>query len=499
MGPLAALTFQAVDWAVFLLFAAAILALGFSARLRESSALQFLTDGRRLTLPAFVATLVSTWYGGILGIGESVSYFGVGTWLLLGVPYYLFAFVFAIFLAERVRGVEQFTLPERLESAYGKPAAYVGAVLVFLLAVPAAHVLMLGVLVQQVVGGDLAPAIIGATLIGTAFLYRGGLLADVRVGFLAFVAMYMGFAAIAVFCIARMPLSAAVAALPDAGQRTFTGGQPWPVVLSFLILGAWTLVDPGFHQRVASAETPAVGRRGVLASVACWCLFDVLSITVALYSLAMLKNPPANPVAIFPAFAEEVLPPGLKAVFVCGMLGTILSAMVGYTLVAAGTVGRELVGRFRGDMDSAAVVRWTRAGISASSLAAVALAIRIESVVALWYAWSGCVIGALLIPVWRAYVGRSLRLGPWVAGSMVLSFLASFGWFVAARRTNNPNLEVAWIRTANGGYFVVPPIPEGLRAEAVVVGVGTLLPGLLVSGAILGLGWLSRRGNEDDR
>ena len=81
-----AIVLAPLDMGVVGLFIVAILALGFSARLRENSVLQFLAAGRALTLPAFVATLVSTWYGGILGICESVSYYGVGTWLLMGVP-----------------------------------------------------------------------------------------------------------------------------------------------------------------------------------------------------------------------------------------------------------------------------------------------------------------------------------------------------------------------------------------------------------------------------
>jgi hypothetical protein len=31
---------------------------------------EYLVMGRRLALPGFVASLVSTWYGGILGVGE---------------------------------------------------------------------------------------------------------------------------------------------------------------------------------------------------------------------------------------------------------------------------------------------------------------------------------------------------------------------------------------------------------------------------------------------
>ena len=75
------------DLAVVGLFVVVLALLGFSARLRESTVLQYLAAGRKLSLPAFVATLVSTWYGGILSICESVASFGIGTWGLLGRPY----------------------------------------------------------------------------------------------------------------------------------------------------------------------------------------------------------------------------------------------------------------------------------------------------------------------------------------------------------------------------------------------------------------------------
>src|ERR1044072_5679605 len=183
--------FPTFDYVVVALFAAAIFALGFSAKLRNSSILQFLSAGRSLSLPAFVATLVTVWYGGILGIAESVSWFGIGTWLLFGVPYYVFALIYAQFFAKRVRGADQISIPERLALRWGNGAGVTGALILFCLAVPAAHSLMLGSLLQSVTGWDLHISVIAATLIGSLFLYKGGLLADVRVGMLAFVVMYV--------------------------------------------------------------------------------------------------------------------------------------------------------------------------------------------------------------------------------------------------------------------------------------------------------------------
>ena len=49
----------------------------------------FIFAGRKLTLPAFVATLVSTWYGGILEVGRFSYENGIVTWLIFGVFYYL--------------------------------------------------------------------------------------------------------------------------------------------------------------------------------------------------------------------------------------------------------------------------------------------------------------------------------------------------------------------------------------------------------------------------
>jgi len=483
----APLTLSLLDGVVLFLFVGAILALGFSAKLRDSSVLQYLAAGRSLSLPAFVATLVSTWYGGILGVGESVSFFGAGTWLLIGVPYYAFGILYAVWLAPRVRGAEQISIPERLASRWGKGVAMGGAGLVFLLAVPAAHVLMLGVLVREFTGWPIATAILVATAVGTAFLYRGGLLADVRASLLAFTMMYVGFGVIVVWCLLNHPPAQAFAAIENRSLMTFTGGQSWPAILSFFILGAWTLVDPGFHQRVASSASPEVGKKGVLVSVGFWLLFDILTIATGLYALALLRPLPQDALTYFPRLGDQVLPPGLKAVFLCGMVGTITSALVGYTLVAGATLGREVVGRVR-ELSDSGIKQWTRVGFFVATLVAVLLAMNLQSVVTLWYAWSGCVVGALLIPVAMAYSRGGKVSSAVTLIAMGAAFAVSLGWLVYSHRTNNPFQEVAWIRTGEGGRLTLPPIPAELESQATRFSLGTLLPGLVISALVMGLG-----------
>jgi len=81
----------AIVYALFLLYAVLRI-----FRRPTTGAIDYIVAGRRLTLPAFVATLVTTWYGGILGVGEYTWKYGISNWLVLGVPYYLCAALFAI-------------------------------------------------------------------------------------------------------------------------------------------------------------------------------------------------------------------------------------------------------------------------------------------------------------------------------------------------------------------------------------------------------------------
>ena len=59
-----------LDWGLVALYFAFLAAVWLRGLGKRPTTLDYLVAGRRVTLPAFVATLVTTWYGGILGIGE---------------------------------------------------------------------------------------------------------------------------------------------------------------------------------------------------------------------------------------------------------------------------------------------------------------------------------------------------------------------------------------------------------------------------------------------
>lgn len=341
--------------------------------------------------------------------------------------------------------------------------------MLFALGAPSAHVVMLGTLVQLLTGWSFAVCLAVGLVFGLAFVVKGGLLSDVRVSALSFIAMYAGFAAVLFTCMSLMPWPEAVSNLATPELRSITGGQGWISILSFMLLGAWTLIDPGFHQRVASADSVGVARRGLAISILCWMVFDLLSIGTGVYALVLMPKLPENPVAIFPAFGAEVLPSGLFGLFLCGMTGTIVSALVGYALVSGSTFGRDLWSDGRDDESTTMRVR---IGIVVAGLTAYVLALLIPSVKDLWYSWGGLTVGALLIPTLLAYdrLWKSRLNGRWMLAALAVSSLFGLGLLGYGIANQNPYLMVEFA----GNSFSVGTLVPTLVVSLVVISVGEL-------------------------
>ena len=131
-----------------------LLGLGFS-KTRASKRQDhqgYLLAGRKLSFPGFVASLVATWYGGVLGIGENIYLYGLQTWIIFGIPYYFFALLFALFFAGRINASKTISLPDHFYKRYGKSAGVLSAIYIFILSSPAPYILSLGFLIQYFSG-----------------------------------------------------------------------------------------------------------------------------------------------------------------------------------------------------------------------------------------------------------------------------------------------------------------------------------------------------------
>jgi SSS family solute:Na+ symporter len=418
-----------IDWALLVLYFAVLAVVWLRARHASTRAVDYLVAGRAVTLPAFVATLVASWYGGILGVGEYSYRYGISNWLVFGAPYYVGAFLFAIFFARRARGAALYTVPELLQRNYGRGAAFVGALAVFAFASPSAYVLMLGTLFASMFQLPLVPCVIAAAVFSIFYIQNGGMRSVVFSDQIQFVLMYTGFLLMFGFLVAQHGgLGYLRTHLPQT-HFTWNGGNPPAAILVWYFIALSTLIDPGFWQRAYAARDPKTAQRGVLISICFWIVFDFLTTFTGLYARAALPHL-AQPVFAFPELARVTLPAGALGLFYLAMIATVMSTIDAYGFFAATTLGRDVMGALSPALPDERATRNTKIALWVSAAFACAVALAEPSVVGIWKLMGSIVTPALLLPVATAITGRG-RLGPAATlWAMVLPLVLTLTWAV---------------------------------------------------------------------
>jgi len=393
-------------------------------------AVDYIVAGRRLTLPAFTASLVTTWYGGILGVGEYTWSYGISNWLVFGVPYYLYAGLFGVFLAARARRSQVLTLPDLLEKRFGRPTALAGAGVLFVMTAPAAYVLMLGVLVHFATGWPVWVGVVLGTALSVGYVFRGGLRAVVATDVVQFFLMFLGFLVLVPVCVTRFGGWSFLQANLPTSHLQWDGGLGFQAIAVWYFIALSTLVEPAFYQRCYAVQDEKTAKRGIFAAIGFWICFDFLTTTAGLYARALMPNL-SDPVQAFPALAQLVLPGFWQGVFTVGLLATIMSTIDSYAFIGAVTLGRDLIGRWRGtsEEESLPMIRWS---LLATAVVAVSLALWSGSVIQLWKTLGSIGTPMLLLPLALAHTRRQVP-GRAVLRSMLLSGAVVIGWLILGR------------------------------------------------------------------
>lgn len=458
--------FALIDILLILVYFGLVLYAGFRAvKKQKSSSDDFLLAGRTLTLPMFVATLVSTWYGGILGVGEYSYKYGISNWVVMGVPYYFFALIFAIFLAEKARETNLTTIPDQLYKAYDRKTSILGAMLTFMLVTPAPYVLMLGILVQIIFGINLALSILCSTFVTVCYLWFGGFRSDVYANIVEFVLMFLGFAVIIPFAYSRFGgLEYLQSQLPPL-HLTWHGGNSLQFIFVWFFIAMWTLVDPAFYQRCYAARDAKTARNGIIISMLFWLLFDFMTSTAGLYARAALPTL-EQPTFAYPMLAEMILPSVWKGLFYIGMLATIMSTLSSLTFIGASTIGNDIVGRITSNSNpivkEVRIQFWTKIGLVLSGAFAIFLSLAIPSVVRLWYVIGTAIIPGLIVPLMASYFPRLTIPAKHAFFSMLFGWVTSMIWLIAGQ--------------LNGGnyWFSIEPMYPGLGIALLFWGIGKI-------------------------
>ena len=423
------ISFNNLDIFIIILFFGIVLLIGFiSGRNTKGQADDYLLSGRKVGLLLFILTNVSTWYGGILGVGEFTYRYGIASWFTQGFPYYVFAFLFAIFFAKKIRAASLFTIPDKITETYGKTAGIISAILVFVLVSPAPYVLMTANLISLIFHTGIILSLFISVILSMIYLLQGGFRSNVFTDSFQFFVMFGGFILILIFCgINFGGYDYLSSNLPETHLQITGGASPLFIVVWFLI-AMWTFADPGFHQRCYAAKSGDVAVKGIIISIFFWALFDFLTTSTGLFARAVLPGI-SQPVLSYPLLAEKILPSGVKGIFYAGLFATIMSTSNSFLFLSGTTVGRDFIFRIKKNADENKLKSYTVIGLIISGLLAILLAYEIPSVIEIWYTLGSLCIPAIILAVVSSYYPKFRIRNEVLIVEMISAVLFSTIWY----------------------------------------------------------------------
>jgi len=457
-------SFKPIDFEVIVFFFLAVLGFGFYfGRKTTSEAADYLLSGRNVGLFLFVLTTVSSWYGGILGVGEFTYRYGLLSWFTQGIPYYIFAILFAIFFAKKVRKAELYTIPDKLSIIYGKEVGLLASVFVFVLVSPAPYLLMTANLISLMFGTGTIISLILGLILSISYLMNGGFKANIYADAIQFFVMFGGFVIALFFAYHNYGgINYLRNSLPP-GHLQLTGNVSATYIVVWYLIALWTFADPGFHQRSYAAKSGNVAMYGIIISVLFFALFDFLTTSTGLYARAILPNL-SSPTLSYPLLAEKILKPGWKGIFYAAMFATIMSTLNSFYFLSGTTIGRDFIYKLKKNKDEKNLKYYTVYGLIISGVLSIALAFYIPSVIEIWYIVGSVCIPAMILPVISSYYTRIKINSRIILIEMIAASFSSLAWnFVRDYFSTNKILSE------------VEPMLIGLAVGAVIHAAGIIL------------------------
>ena len=408
---------------IIILYFLITLGIGFYKRSNDTVH-SFLFAGRRLTIPALVATLVSTWYGGILEIGRFSYENGIVTWIIFGCFYYIAALFFVKFIAPKIIHSQIPTIPDLFKTAFGKWPAFIAIICIIFMATPAPYLKILADLLHHVWNIPIMAGLcIGATL-SLAYTFTGGFSAIVRTDKLQFILMFMGFALILLASYFQYGgLSYLINNTPD---HTFhiPGNFNWTYIFAWGFIALITFIDPGFYQRTFAGNSLKTVQKGIFISVLFWILFDFMTVFTGIYALAILPMESTNP---YIDLAQYVLPPIGQGLFIVSLFAIVMSTIDSFSFISAFTIGKNLMPLLMHTKDENTILYYTKWGLGITTLFSIVLAMLFEYAIDIWYAIGSFTVPALLLPLLAAL--NNIKINN-ILIVMIIPMLISIIWYL---------------------------------------------------------------------
>ena len=364
----------------------------------KTSDKDYILMGRKLTLPLFVATLVSSWYGGVFGVTQIAFEHGIYNFITQGVFWYIAYIIFAYFLVKKIHQKNALTFPDLIKKTYGEKSAKLAAILLIFKALPITYALSLGAFIQTMFGLSLPLSIVAGTSVVVLYTCISDFRSVVYSDFLQFCCMYFGVITVVIFSFYSIgnPL-VLVENLPPhyftpSGKHEFS-----TIILWLFIAFSATLISPVFYQRCMAAGSSLIAKKGIIISTVFWIVFDICTTLGGMY--AKVHMPDANSLNAYLLFGLEILPSGFRGIFLAGITATVISTLDSFVFASSTLFSYDLRPK-----KYTASGRYRTISVLSIGFLTVIIALQFDNVIEdVWITLEGYFGALLIIPIIWSY------------------------------------------------------------------------------------------------
>lgn len=300
----------------------------------------YMTAGRAITLPLFVVTLVSSWYGSVLGATQMAYKYGIYNFIVMGVFWYVGAIIFALFIADKLRSSNALSLAELTSNIYGRSSGRIVLMMLYVKGLPIPYLMAFSMFVSALFGVETYVSIGIATLVAIVLSSKSNLANVIFVDIIQFALIFVAMLCVVIFSYKSFGgIDYLQASLPETHFQVSSDNTYEKMFLWFLIALSTTFLSPVFHQRCFAAKTSAIAKRGIFVSIIFWACSDVLTTLGGMYAMATIGPDVDN---AYLMLVKNVLPHGVCGFVMASLVITAYSALDSFIFASKSMVVNDL-------------------------------------------------------------------------------------------------------------------------------------------------------------
>lgn len=406
-----------VDNVIILAFIVLVLGIGYYFSKTAKDMESYYLANRSLPWSLVVGTLAASWYGGI-GVVGTVGYaavYGISTWAIWSIGAHLVRMPLALWVGPRIQIRTDITVPDLLESLYGRKVAILGALMMFFVCAQIGEITAVGYIGQAAWGVSNVTAGTVMVVLVVILTVLGGLMGVAVTDMIMFFCMIFSVTMVFPGLFSDIGGWAGLREMLGENAQLMhpTGGMGFWKAVMLVVFCFSPYADPTFYQRFSAANSPKVGRRALLTCFCIWIAFDIVICTTGVIVKAL--HPEVQPEVGYVQLVLSHMPVGLRAFFIVGLVGAIISTLDSYYLVGGTTLANDIFARARGidSLPQKTIVTYTRLAVVLLGIIGLSVAFRFELVYDAFLFVGSIWMSAAFVPIVGGLVskGRKTEMG----------------------------------------------------------------------------------------